>query len=110
MQLSHWDHSIAAKPKFMRCQCPIARTAEVSCLTRPRCRHAFCPSLCHPVSFVCAAEKLEACEASLSHGGRMGRFSMPSDKRSKDDQQLTKITRDSSSMAVEQIKGMTSQV
>lgn len=40
----------------------------------------------------------------------MGRFSMPSDKRSKDDQQLTKITRDSSSMAVEQIKGMTSQV
>ena len=57
-----------------------------------------------------AAEKLEACEASLSHGGRMGRFSLPSDKRSKDDQQLTKITRDSSSMAVEQIKGMTSQV
>ncbi len=40
----------------------------------------------------------------------MGRFSMPSDKRSKDDQQLTKITRDSSSMAVEQIKGMSSQV
>ena len=59
---------------------------------------------------LCAAEKLEACEASLSHGGRMGRFSMPSDKRSKDDQQLTKITRDSSSMAVEQIKGMSSQV
>jgi hypothetical protein len=53
---------------------------------------------------------LEACEASLSHGGRMGRFSMPADKRSKDDQQLTKITRDSSNMAVEQIKGMTSQV
>ena len=57
-----------------------------------------------------AAEKLEACEASLSHGGRMGRFSMPADKRSKDDQQLTKITRDSSNMAVEQIKGMTTQV
>lgn len=44
-------------------------------------------------------------------GGRMGRFGgTAADKKSKDEQQLTKITRDSSKLAVEQVKGMSSQV
>ena len=58
-----------------------------------------------------AAEKLEACETSLAQGGRIGRFGGAApDKRSRDEQQLTKITRDSSKLAVEQVKGMASQV
>ena len=58
-----------------------------------------------------AAEKLEACEMSIAAGGRMGRFGgVAADKKSKDDQQLVKITRDSSKLAVEQVKGMSSQV
>lgn len=41
----------------------------------------------------------------------MGRFGgAPPDKKSKDEQQLTKITRDSSKLAVEQIKGLSTQV
>ena len=39
----------------------------------------------------------------------MGRFNLPADKKSRDEQQLTKITRDTGKMAVEQIKGMSSQ-
>lgn len=57
-----------------------------------------------------AAEKLEAADAELAHTGRMGRFTAPFDKRSKDDQKLGKLTRDTGRLAVEQIKGISSQV
>lgn len=57
-----------------------------------------------------AAEKLEAADAELAHSGRMGRFAAPFDKRGKDDQKLGKLTRDTGRLAVEQIKGISSQV
>lgn len=40
----------------------------------------------------------------------MGRFTVPFDKRSKDDQKLGKLMRDTGRLAVEQIKGISSQV
>jgi hypothetical protein len=40
----------------------------------------------------------------------MGRFTAPFEKRSKDDQKLPKLTRDTGRLAVEQIKGISSQV
>ncbi len=61
--------------------------------------------LCHAT-----AEKLEAADAELAHTGRMGRFTAPFEKRSKDDQKLPKLTRDTGRLAVEQIKGISSQV
>lgn len=54
------------------------------------------------------AEKLEAADVELAHSGRMGRY-MPFDKK-KDEQKLAKICRDTSKLAVEQIKGISSQV
>ena len=46
----------------------------------------------------------------MAAGGRMGRFGGGlADKKGKDEQQLTKITRDSSKLAVDQVKGMSSQ-
>ncbi len=56
-----------------------------------------------------AAAKLEAAEAELAHSGRMGRFAAPFDKRGKDDQKLAKLCRDTGKLAVEQIKGISSQ-
>ena len=59
--------------------------------------------------FGLAGEKLEQAEAQLLHSGRMGSFLTAADKK-KDDGQLQKITCDSNKMAVEQIKGLASQV
>lgn len=56
------------------------------------------------------AEKLEQADAQLLHGARLtGRLGPSSDKK-KDDGVLTKICRDTSKMASEQIKGLSSQV
>jgi len=54
------------------------------------------------------AEKLEQAEGQLGHGSRMGRYMM-SDKK-KDEGALSKICRDTSKLATEQIKGLSSQV
>lgn len=45
----------------------------------------------------------------MSHSGRMGGFLTPLDKKA-DENQLGRITCDSSKMAVEQVKGLASQV
>jgi hypothetical protein len=62
------------------------------------------------VACFATAEKLEAADAELAHTGRMGRFTAPFEKRGKDDQKLPKLTRDTGRLAVEQIKGISSQV
>mmetsp|Transcript_12632 Transcript_12632/g.31901 ORF Transcript_12632/g.31901 Transcript_12632/m.31901 type:complete len:353 (+) Transcript_12632:169-1227(+) len=54
-------------------------------------------------------EKLEQADAAVSHSGRMGGFLTPLDKKA-DENQLGRITCDSSKMAVEQVKGLASQV
>ena len=69
--------------------------------------HGICAQV---VAHVATAEKLEAADAELAHTGRMGRFTAPFEKRSKDDQKLPKLTRDTGRLAVEQIKGISSQV
>ena len=59
-----------------------------------------------------AAEKLEQVDSQLVHSGRVGRYSMPfGDKKAgTGDDKLLKVCRDSSKVAVEQVKGITSQV
>ena len=57
-----------------------------------------------------AADKLEACEGQLSHGGRMGRFGSSGKKDASGDQQLHKICCDANKLALEHIKGMSGQV
>ena len=59
-----------------------------------------------------AAEKLEQVDSQLVHSGRVGRYSMPfGDKKAgTSDDKLLKVCRDSSKVAVEQVKGITSQV
>ncbi len=59
-----------------------------------------------------AAEKLEQVDSQLVHSGRIGRYSMPfGDKKAgTGDDKLVKVCRDSSKVAVEQVKGITSQV
>jgi len=54
------------------------------------------------------AEKLEQAETQLAHSGRMGGFFVPEKK--KDDSQLSKITKDSSKVALEQVTGVMTQV
>jgi COP9 signalosome complex subunit 5 len=54
------------------------------------------------------AEKLEQAETALAHSGRMGGFFMPEKK--KDESQLSKITKDSSKVALEQVTGVMTQV
>lgn len=58
------------------------------------------------------AEKLEQVDSQLVHSGRIGRYSMPfGDKKAgTGDDKLVKVCRDSSKVAVEQVKGITSQV
>eukprot|EP00891_Asterochloris_glomerata_P001889 jgi/Astpho2/1889/Aster-00411 len=58
------------------------------------------------------AEKLEQVDTQLVHSGRIGRYSMPfGDKKAgTGDDKLVKVCRDSSKVAVEQVKGITSQV
>jgi len=54
------------------------------------------------------AEKLEQAETQLAHSGRMGGFFVPEKK--KDESQLSKITKDSSKVAMEQVTGVMTQV
>jgi len=54
------------------------------------------------------ADKLEQADTQLSHSGRMGGYTMPDKK--KEDSQLSKLTRDSSKVAIEQITGVMNQV
>jgi len=54
------------------------------------------------------AEKLEQAETQLAHSGRMGGFFIPEKK--KEDSQLSKITKDSSKVAIEQVTGVMTQV
>ena len=61
----------------------------------------------------CAAEKLEACEGQVAHSGRMGRYTgagAGDKKPSGADQQLHKICCDANKLALEHIKGVSSQV
>lgn len=61
----------------------------------------------------CAAEKLEACEGQVAHSGRMGRYTgagAGDKKQSGADQQLHKICCDANKLALEHIKGVSSQV
>ncbi|KAG2483089.1 hypothetical protein HYH03_018027 [Edaphochlamys debaryana] len=55
------------------------------------------------------AEKLEQAEGQLTHGGRLGRF-VEKKKGAGDDSALSKICRDTSKLAAEQIKGLSTQV
>jgi len=54
------------------------------------------------------SEKLEQADTQLQHSGRMGGYFMPEKK--KEDSQLSKLTRDSSKVAVEQVTGIMTQV
>jgi len=54
------------------------------------------------------AEKLEQAETALSHSGRMGGFFMPEKK--KEESQISKLTKDSSKVALEQVTGVMTQV
>jgi len=54
------------------------------------------------------AEKLEQAETQLVHSGRMGSYFLP--ERKKEESQLSKLTRDSSKVAIEQITGIMTQV
>lgn len=56
-----------------------------------------------------AAEKLEQVESHVSHSGSMGGFMLPADRK-KEEGQLHKISRDAAKAAIEQAKGMSSQV
>jgi len=53
------------------------------------------------------AEKLEQAETQLAHSGRMGGFFVA---EKKEDSQLSKITKDSSKVALEQVTGVMTQV
>lgn len=54
------------------------------------------------------SEKLEQAETQLAHSGRMGGYFMPEKK--KEDSQLSKLSRDSSKVAIEQVTGVMNQV
>eukprot|EP00245_Coleochaete_scutata_P007791 TRINITY_DN23561_c0_g1_i1.p1 TRINITY_DN23561_c0_g1~~TRINITY_DN23561_c0_g1_i1.p1 ORF type:complete len:389 (+),score=83.32 TRINITY_DN23561_c0_g1_i1:61-1167(+) len=56
------------------------------------------------------AEKLEQAESQLAHSGKIGTFFMPQARKKEEDSQLSKITRDSSKITVEQVHGLMSQV
>mmetsp|Transcript_19436 Transcript_19436/g.66065 ORF Transcript_19436/g.66065 Transcript_19436/m.66065 type:complete len:352 (+) Transcript_19436:165-1220(+) len=55
------------------------------------------------------ADKVEQAEAVVANSGRMGGFFLPSDQR-KDTSQLNKVARDASKVAIEQTKGLATQV
>lgn len=72
-----------------------------------------CMRLFDTVPAKCAAEKLEACEGQVAHSGRMGRYTgagAGDKKPSGADQQLHKICCDANKLALEHIKGVSSQV
>jgi len=54
------------------------------------------------------AEKLEQAETALSHSGRMGGFFMAEKK--KEESQISKLSKDSSKVALEQVTGVMTQV
>mmetsp|Transcript_20539 Transcript_20539/g.28821 ORF Transcript_20539/g.28821 Transcript_20539/m.28821 type:complete len:335 (-) Transcript_20539:73-1077(-) len=54
------------------------------------------------------SEKLEQAETQLAHSGRMGGYFMPEKK--KDESQLSKLTKDSSKVALEQVTAVMTQV
>jgi len=54
------------------------------------------------------AEKLEQAETALAHSGRVGGYMMPEKK--KEESQLSKLNRDSSKVALEQVTGIMTQV
>ncbi|MCO5552005.1 hypothetical protein L7F22_005513 [Adiantum nelumboides] len=56
------------------------------------------------------AEKLEQVENQLAHSGRVGTFFVPPHKKKEEESQLSKITKDSSKITVEQVHGLMSQV
>ncbi|MCO5576969.1 hypothetical protein L7F22_030790 [Adiantum nelumboides] len=56
------------------------------------------------------AEKLEQVENQLAHSGRVGTFFVPPHKKKEKESQLSKITKDSSKITVEQVHGLMSQV
>ena len=55
------------------------------------------------------SSKIDGVESSLSHGSRMAYFGGNSTKK-KEDSQLTKISKDSTKLSMEQIQGLMSQV
>jgi len=55
------------------------------------------------------SEKLEQAETQLAHAGRASSYFVPSDKK-KEESQLTKITKDSIKVTMEQATGMMSEV
>lgn len=55
------------------------------------------------------ADKLEQAETQLAHSGRMGGYFMPSEKK-KEESQLSKLTKDGSKVALEQVIGSMTQV
>jgi len=54
------------------------------------------------------SEKLEQAETALAHSGRMGGYFMPD--RKKEESQLSKLTKDSTKVAVEQVTAVMTQV
>ncbi|GJP38179.1 hypothetical protein CLOM_g24087 [Closterium sp. NIES-68] len=56
------------------------------------------------------AEKLEQAEGQLAHSGRIGGFLMPPQRRKEEDSPLSRSTRDSTRITVEQLHGLMSQV
>lgn len=57
-----------------------------------------------------AAEKLEACDSALQHSRRVGSYMPGFDKKGAKEQQLQKVCKDASKVALEQIKGISTQV
>lgn len=58
----------------------------------------------------CAGNKLEQAMASSAGGMGMGRFLGAGDTKQKEDRALTKVCQDAKHLAVEQVKGLSSQV
>ncbi|CAI7788033.1 unnamed protein product [Closterium sp. NIES-54] len=56
------------------------------------------------------AEKLEQAEGQLAHSGRIGGFLMPPQRRKEEESPLSRSTRDSTRITVEQLHGLMSQV
>ncbi|CAI5524651.1 unnamed protein product [Closterium sp. Naga37s-1] len=56
------------------------------------------------------AEKLEQAEGQLAHSGRIGGFLMPPQRRKEEESPLSRSTRDSTRITVEQLHGLVSQV
>ena len=63
------------------------------------------------LTLCCAAEKLAAAETSVANSTKPARFLSQADKKAAGDQgQLKKVARDAPNLAVEQAKGLSTQV